>query len=355
MSTLSKPDMKIVFGAMTLGRKGEEQARVHQLDDCAAILDIFQKFGHEEVDTARGYSKGSSEEYLGQLRWQDRGLVMDTKLAPYGRFSHKPDEMKSFVMESLDALQTKKVDIWYLHAPDHSVPYEDTLREVNNLYEQGYFRRFGISKYAAWEVAQICEICIRNNWKKPDVYQGAYCAVQRAVEPELFPCLRYYDIAFYAYNPLAGGFLTDRYERSTHEHEEGSRFDPGMTFGGLYRAMYWNDVYFDALDVIRPAAGKLGMTTAEAALRWLHHHSLMKPEQGDAIIIGASSAKQLEENLTNLAKGPLPDEMLEAFNRAWDIVKPVCMPYYIAKGPLPDVMLKAFNRLSENVKPVAKP
>ncbi|KAI0550685.1 Aldo/keto reductase [Xylaria curta] len=345
MSTSSKSDMKIVFGAMTLGRKGEEQARVNEMDDCAAILDVFQKFGHEEIDTARAYGNGSSEEYLGQLKWQDRGLVMDTKLAPYGKYSHKPDELKSFVIESLDALKTKKVDTWYLHAPDHNVPYEDTFRELNNLYEQGYFRRLGISKYAAWEVAQICEICIRNNWKKPDVYQGVYCAVQRTVEPELFPCLRHYGIAFYAYNPLAGGFLTDRYERSTNEHEVGSRFDPGRTQGGLYRTIYWNDVYFDALDVIRPAAKKLGMTTAEAALRWINHHSLMKPEHGDAVIIGASSAKQLEENLTNLAKGPLPDEMVKAFDQAWDIAKPVSKPYYIAKGPLPDEMLKMIDRI----------
>lgn len=277
---------------------------------------------------------------------------MDTKLVPYGRFSHKPEELPSFVQESLDALRTEAVDLWYLHAPDHGVPYEDTFRAINHLYERGLFRRVGISKYAAWEVAQICEICIRHGWKKPDVYQGAYCAVARAVEPELFPCLRHYGIAFYAFNPLAGGFLTDRYERSTHEHEEGSRFDPGRAQGGLYRSMYWNDVYFDALDVIRPAAKKLGMTTAEAALRWLHHHSLMKPEHGDAIIIGASSAKQLEENLTNLAKGPLPDEMVQAFDRAWDIVKPVCMPYYIAKSPFLDKMLKLFDKVADDGKPV---
>ena len=47
--------------------------------------------------------------------------------------------------------------MWYLHAPDRATPYEDTLREVNNLYQKGFFRRFGISNYAAWEVAQISE------------------------------------------------------------------------------------------------------------------------------------------------------------------------------------------------------
>ena len=218
--------------------------------------------------------------------------------------------------------------MWYLHAPDHNTPYEDTLREVNNLYQQGYFRRFGISNYSAWETAQICEICIRNGWKKPDVYQGVYNALHRAVEPELFPCLRYYNISFYEFNPLAGGFLTDRYQRETAHHEEGSRFDPTKTQGANYRGRYWNDVYFDALDVVRPVAKKLGMTTAEAALRWVSHHSKMTKQYGDAVIIGASSAKQLEENLTNLDKGPLPEEMVKAFDEGWAIVKGFCKPYH---------------------------
>jgi aflatoxin B1 aldehyde reductase len=60
----------------------------------------------------------------------------------------------------------------------------------------------------AWEVAQICEICDRNGWIKPSVYQGIYNAIHRAVEPELFPCLRHYGMAFYNYNPLAGGVHT---------------------------------------------------------------------------------------------------------------------------------------------------
>lgn len=98
--------------------------------------------------------------------------------------------------------------------------------------------------------------------------------------------------------------------------------------GENYRRRYWKEAYFDALDAVRSVAKKLGMTTAEAALRWVSHHSLMKRAHGGAIIIGASSAAQLEENLTNLEKGPLPDEMVQAFDEAWGIVKGSCSPYY---------------------------
>jgi aflatoxin B1 aldehyde reductase len=122
--------------------------------------------------------------------------------------------------------------------------------------------------------------------------------------------------------------LTDKYQRNTTEHEEGSRFDPKGVQGRHFRRWYWNEAYFNALDVIRPVAKKLGMTTAEAAVRWANHHSLMMREHGDAVIIGASSAAQLEVNLTNLEMGPLPEEMVKAFDEGWEIVKGVCAPYF---------------------------
>ncbi|KAH8596560.1 NADP-dependent oxidoreductase domain-containing protein [Bisporella sp. PMI_857] len=334
MAPQPESELKIVFGTMTLGAEGQEQARIYSVEGAAAILDVFQKFGHNEIDTARTYSKGTSEELIGNLNWQDRGIVVATKLSPKAdnafvkpAYSHKPETLRAALLESLAALKTDKVDLWYLHAPDHDTPYEDTLREVNNLYNEGYFKRFGISNYAAWEVAQISEITIRNGWKRPDVYQGIYNAFHRSVEAELFPALRYYNIAFYQFNPLAGGFLTDRYQRETEVPETGGRFDPKKAQGANYRARYWNDAYFDALDVVRGIAKKHGISTAEAALRWVSHHSFLKKEKNDAVIIGASSTGQLEENLTNLTKGPLPEELVLAFDEGWRIVKAIAKPY----------------------------
>jgi len=338
MAPAPKTAVKIVFGAMTLGKKGAEQVRVHSLEEAGAILDVFQKYGHDEIDTAIVYGGGSSEEVLGQLHWQDRGIIMDTKFSPRTDLgqgpgvntTHSPENLRTALGRSLKSLQTDKIDMWYLHAPDRSTPFEVTMREVNNLYNQGHFKRFGISNFMAWEVAQICEVCDRNGWIKPTAYQGVYNALHRAVEPELFPCLRHYGISFYEFNPLAGGYLTDRYSRNMmdQEIEEGSRFDPNRRQGQNYRRRYWNDAYFDALDILRPVAKKYNLSEAECALRWMTNHSLLKKEFGDAIIIGASSAKQLEENLANLEKGPLPDEVLKAFDDGWARVKGICGNYF---------------------------
>jgi aflatoxin B1 aldehyde reductase len=273
---------------------------------------------------------------LADLKWQERNLIMDTKLYPNAgrpmdkgeQYTHKPEDVRRGLLQSLKALKCEKIDMFYLHGPDRKTPFEDTLREVNELYKEGRFSRFGISNYMSWEVAQICEICERNEWIKPTVYQGIYHVLQRSIEGELFPCLRHYGISLYAFQPLAGGFLTGRYTRDQNEFEPGSRFDPKIPQGKLHHGRYWNEKYFDALDIIRAAAEKYGLSTAEVSLRWMVHHSLMKRENGDKVIVGASSVKHLEENLVDLEKEVLPEEVVEALEKAWIVAKGVAPKYW---------------------------
>ncbi|KAJ7087316.1 Aldo/keto reductase [Mycena belliarum] len=327
-----KSALNVVMGAMTFGEAGTDGARVSQLKDIEAILDVFLKHGHREVDTARVYCRGTSEEYLGKIDWQGKGISMETKLYPVKGYSitgtHSPEDLRKFLMVSLKALNTDKLEMWYLHGPDRSVPYEDTLKAVNDLYKEGYFKRFGISNYMSWEVAEIVGICKRNGYIQPTAYQGIYNAIHRAVEPELFPCLRKFGISFYEFNPLAGGFFTGRYNSADDQAESGSRFDPNGQQGKSYRARYWKEAYFGALKSIGIVAEKHNLTMAEIALRWISHHSLMRREHGDAVLIGASSLNHVEQNLIDLEKGPLPEEVLKALDAAWLSVKSDATPYY---------------------------
>lgn len=88
----------------------------------------------------------------------------------------------------------------------------------------------------------------------------------------------------------------------------------------MVRRLYFSDKAFGALDIISKAAEAQGLPIGETALRWINWHSALKPEHGDAIIIGASSTKHIEENLANLEKGPLPDSVVKAIEEAWKIV-----------------------------------
>ncbi|KAH7930866.1 Aldo/keto reductase [Leucogyrophana mollusca] len=316
---------------MTFGEAGTEGARVHDIRDVEAILDIFQSHGHDEVDSARSYCGGTSEEYLGKIDCKGRNLKLETKYYPDtkiksvyvedGVHSHSPEDLRTNLLRSLKALNTNKLEMWYLHGPDRTVPYEVTLKAVDDLYKEGLFERLGISNYMSWEVAQMVEICKANGYIQPTVYQGLYNAIQRTVEPELFPCLRKYGISFYAFSPLAGGFFTGKYSSADDQVDEGGRFDPKRIQGQFQRRRYWNDRYFSAITSIRKVAEAHNLTMSEIALRWISHHSLMSREAGDSVIIGASSARHIAQNLADLEKGPLPEELVRVLDDTWLSVK----------------------------------
>lgn len=93
----------------------------------------------------------------------------------------------------------------------------------------------------------------------------------------------------------------------------------------MYRERYFKDSIFNALNVIEPVVQKHNLTLIETALRWVVHHSALrvfeKDGGHDGIIIGVSSLQQLEANVADLEKGPLPDEVVHVLDQAWDGIK----------------------------------
>lgn len=98
----------------------------------------------------------------------------------------------------------------------------------------------------------------------------------------------------------------------------------------MYRKRYFKDATFEALRLIEPVVQKHNLTLLETALRWCVHHSALNMKNGgrDGVIIGVSSFAQLESNLRDLEKGPLPDEVVNALDEAWLIAKPTTPNYW---------------------------
>lgn len=99
----------------------------------------------------------------------------------------------------------------------------------------------------------------------------------------------------------------------------------------MYRERYFKDATFEALRLIEPVAEKHKLTLLEIALRWCQHHSDIKTRikgGNDGIIIGVSSFAQLESNLKDLEKGPLPDDVVKALDEAWLITKATTPNYF---------------------------
>lgn len=290
-----------------------------------AILGRFLEFGGEEIDTAYDYGKGATEEMLGRLLTQNRRdrVALATKANPWTDGGLQPGSVRHQLETSLRRLKTERVALFYLHAPDNRTPVEDTLRECQQLFVEGKFEGLGLSNYAAWQVVDICHLCRENGWVQPTVYQGMYNGVTRSIEVELLPALRAFGLAFFAYNPLAGGLLTGKYGDLAQQPQKG-RFK----LWDIYQERYWKKTYFEALEAISAACQATQAALADAALRWVLFHSELNDVYGDALILGASGPDQLTTNLASSVNGPLPEELKSAFVQAWELARPGCPPYF---------------------------
>lgn len=123
------------------------------------------------------YVNGKQEAWTRDAQWKDRGLVLATKIYPETDGMHEPTELRKHIATSLQELGTESVDIFYLHAPDRTVPFEHTLAEVNKLYQEGKFKQLGLSNYPSWEVAEIYNIAKERGWVRPTIYQAMYNAI----------------------------------------------------------------------------------------------------------------------------------------------------------------------------------
>lgn len=220
---------------------------------------------------------------------------------------------------SLERLKVPKVDVFYLHAPVYNAPIEETLAGIDAAHKAGTFQRFGLSNYPPVDVQKVYEICQTKGLVLPTVYQGNYAAVARKQEDSLIPLLRRLNISFYAYSPIAGGFLT----KTRRDIESGgTRFSKDQMYG-IYHKLYVNEAYLSALDEWISIARDEGISTAELAYRWIAFNSALKPEFGDRVVLGASSLDQLECTLRFFDRGSLSEQALGRIDVMWEKIKHV--------------------------------
>lgn len=326
LATSQQP--RVILGTMTFGPDENTGARITSLDEYNRVLDHLQVAGYNEIDTARTYVGGKQEAWTRDAKWKDRGLMLATKSYPHKPGTHSAETITEQLNTSLKELGTDCVDIFYLHAADRSVPFQQTLEAVDKLHKQGKFVQLGLSNFTAFEVAEVVMHCKYNNWVRPTIYQGMYNAITRSLEKELIPACKRYGLDVVIYNPIAGGLFSGKY-KSKDIPSEGRYSDAVGKMGEMYRARYFKDSTFEALKIIEPVVMKHRLTMVETALRWVVNHSTLNVKDGnDGIIIGVSSYEQLEENIKDCQKGPLPQEVLDALDQAWKVTAPDTPNYW---------------------------
>ncbi|EMC98598.1 hypothetical protein BAUCODRAFT_119917 [Baudoinia panamericana UAMH 10762] len=323
---------RVILGTMTFGPDPAAGARITDISAYNSILDSFQASGYNEIDTARVYVGGAQEAFTREAKWKERGLTCATKWYPNEPHAHSAEKIEEVLEKSLSELGTDCVDIFYLHAADRTLPFDVPLRKLDELHKKGKFVQLGLSNFAAFEVAEVVMLCKMHNWVRPTIWQGMYNAITRSIEPELIPACRRYGLDIVVYNPIAGGLFSGKYSSKdlTETPKEGRYSDTSARQGMMYRKRYFKDATFAALEIIQPVVEKNGLTMLETAFRWLTHHSQLNIKDGgnDGVIIGVSSQQQLEQNLKDLEKGPLPEEVLKALDEAWLVAKPTTANYW---------------------------
>ncbi|KAI4599612.1 Aflatoxin B1 aldehyde reductase member 2 [Pestalotiopsis sp. 9143b] len=319
---------KVIFGGVVFDRTNGSFGTVEEI---RTVLKALEDEGINTIDTAQVY--GESEDLLGQVGAAS-SFVIDTKHCG----GHIPGQSGKDVIvararESLKKLRADHVNIFYLHSPDRNASLQETLAGVNELHESGMFKKFGLSNFLAHEVEDVVRVAKENNFVLPSVYQGNYSAIARKQETELIPVLRQHNISFYAYSPLAGGFLTKT--REDIKAGEG-RWDPGSTYGQINLAIFNNASMFQALDAWAAISEKWAISKADLAYRWVAYHSTLDDRFGDALIIGATKVVQLKRTMQGLRDGPLPSQVVDEINAVWDIVKDEAM-----LDPVNGIILKA--------------
>lgn len=317
---MKNESLQIIFGGGNIGDKDtSNNVKINTLDQLQPLLDVFRAHGHGTIDTSRHYpnaNPGGSEALLGasDLTWTN----IDTKVTSTPG-AHAPDKIAESITASLAALKIPQFNTIYLHFPDRTVPLITVVPAIASAVQCGQARRWAISNYSAAEVDTIISICQTHSLPPPHSYQGHYNALTRHAETDLLPTLRRHNIAFYAYSPAAGGAFSP---------SGSSRMQQTDQVGAVTRAFYGKSAQQAAITHVHELAAKYSITSGhELALRWVAHHSALSPEHGDAMVVAASSAAQLEGTLTGLERGPLPGEVVQAMERAWETAKETAPAY----------------------------
>ena len=289
----------LCLGAMTFG-EADEKSFMHKVgsDEATAhaVLDRALAAGINFVDTADVYGQdGLSERVLGnwleQRKSRDK-IVLATKFRfTMGDGANRSGASRYRIVkcceDSLRRLKTDRIDLYQIHMQDITVPEEETLRALDDLVSAGKILYIGCSNYAAYRLMSSLWLSRTNRWAPFVSLQVQYNLLVRDIEREHVPLCREEGLGILPWSPLAGGFLTGKFERGkppqagTRLGEKAERF-----------ARYDLERNWKILDAVRTVASELGTTPSVVSLAWLLHRPHVS-----SVIFGARTIEQLDANL----------------------------------------------------------
>jgi aryl-alcohol dehydrogenase-like predicted oxidoreductase len=288
----------LCMGAMTFG-EADEKSFMHGAgsdeETVFSVLDRAVGAGINFIDTADVYGQdGLSERvlgnYLAKRNARDK-VVLATKFRfAMGDGANKSGASRYRIVkccdDSLRRLKTDRIDLYQIHMQDVTVPEDETLRALDDLVCAGKVLYIGCSNYAAYRLMNSLWLAKTAHRARFVTLQAQYSLVVRDIERELVPLCRTEGLGILPWSPLAGGFLSGKFER-------GKAHDTSSRLGAKDRMKrYDTERNWGIVDAVRATAKEVGATPAAVSLAWL----LAKP-QVTSVIFGARNTEQLDANL----------------------------------------------------------
>ncbi|GGB62988.1 aldo/keto reductase [Tistrella bauzanensis] len=283
----------LILGTATFGggtdffRKwGETDAR-----EASALVDLARDAGCTMFDTADSYSRGLSEEILGQaVRGRRHDLLIATKTGmAMGPGPNDVGTARSRIIrsceDSLRRLGTDYIDLYQLHAFDAVTPVDEMLHALDSLTRAGKIRYAGVSNYSGWHLMKMLAASDRLGLPRPVSHQVYYSLVARDFEWELMPLGLDQSVGTLVWSPLAGARLSGKIGRNRPAPAD-SRAATDATWAVP------DDRLYAVTDVLDALAAETGHSVPQIALAWC----LGRPGIS-GIVIGARNADQLRNNL----------------------------------------------------------
>jgi aryl-alcohol dehydrogenase-like predicted oxidoreductase len=311
---------ELALGAWTFGTETGFGA---DKDESRRMFDAFAAAGGNFIDTADGYTSGTSEKMVGEFVKADRKrFVVASKYS----FCDKPGDpnaggnhrkhMVEALNGSLKRLNLDCLDLYWVHAWDELTPIEEVMRGLDDLVRAGKILYIGISNAPAWWIARANTLAEWRGWTPFIGLQIEYNLIERTPERELLPMAEALGLGVTAWSPLASGLLTGKYVKGSKEEK---RLEKWPTLEKM------SERNLAIARAVVEVAGKAGKSPAQVALNWL------RPKRGMVPILGARTLSQLEDNLRCL-EWSLDAQQIERLDEASAIELGFPMDFLHRKG-----------------------
>jgi aryl-alcohol dehydrogenase-like predicted oxidoreductase len=295
------------FGTATFGGEGAFFSAWGNTDVEGArrLVDLCLDAGANMFDTADVYSKGRSEEILGQaIAGRRDKLILSTK-ATFRMSSEQNDVGSSryhliqSCENSLRRLQTDYIDIYTMHGFDARTPVEETLRALDDLVQSGKVRYIVCSNFSGWHLMKSLALSDKYGWTRYVGHQAYYSLLAREYEWELMPLALDQNVGTLVWSPLSAGRLSGKYRRDNPMPAEGR-----IAQGGGEGPTIPEDLWYNLIDVMEDLGRETDKTVTQIALNWL----LQRPTVS-TLIVGARNEEQLQVNLGAVGWNLTPEQV----------------------------------------------